>query len=70
MSVYVHHKSYRIKLEVKFIVTFTRAALEPDHISGCGPLSVKVRHPCLCHALVLYELGQLKQKHWYFSALT
>jgi hypothetical protein len=29
-------------LEFKFIVTFTRAALEPDHINGCGPLRVKV----------------------------
>lgn len=42
MSIYVHHKNYRIKLEVKLIVTFTRAALEPDHINVCGPLPVKV----------------------------
>jgi hypothetical protein len=46
MSVYVHHKNYRIKLEIKFIVTFTRADLEPDHINRCGPLPVMVWHPC------------------------
>jgi hypothetical protein len=67
MCGYMHHKNYRIKLEVKFIVTFTRAVLEPDHVNGCGPLRDT---PVLCLTLVLYELGQLKQKHWYFSALT
>ena len=46
MSVYVHHKNYRIKLEIKFIVTFTRADLEPDHINRCGSLPVKVWYPC------------------------
>jgi hypothetical protein len=64
---YKSHKNYRIKLEVTFSVTFTRAALEQDRIDGCGPLRDT---PVLCHTLVLYEIGQLKQKHWYFSTLT